>query len=349
MKIVYAGTRFNSYDPQGGHTFEFQNFLKTFQAMPGVEVFEHPFDRILEVGKDKYNEELFELVSRVRPEMLFVFMYTDELDPATLDRIKNETKTKTVAWFADDYWRFFNYSKRWAPHFSNVVTTYSKAVDWYRAAGFSNVILSQWACNTATYRPVDVPKDIDVSFVGQRKSGRAVIVDALTQAGVSVECYGAGWEKGRVSQEEMLAIFSRSKISLNLTDRKSVWDPSVLARIFLRKSITRIVPDSHLIDNFQAWRHCAIPHTHARPFELAGCGTFVISGWSEDVGHYYRPDAEMVFYRNPDELAEKVGYYLRHDKEREAIAQAGFLRTMKEHTYEARFKKIINEIGIKNS
>ena len=63
MKIVYAGTRFNSYDPQGGHTFEFQNFLKTFQAMPGVEVFEHPFDRILEVGKDKYNEELFELLS----------------------------------------------------------------------------------------------------------------------------------------------------------------------------------------------------------------------------------------------------------------------------------------------
>ena len=346
MKVLYSGVRFENYDSRRRHSFEYENFFKTFRAMPGVTVIEHPFDRILEVGKKRFNEELFELVSREKPDLLFAFMYTDELDPATLARIKDETSTKSVAWFADDYWRFFNYSKHWPPYFSYVVTTYSRAVDWYRRAGFENVLLSQWGCNTETYRPLDAPKDIDVSFVGQKKSGREAVIGELRRAGINVECFGFGWPNGKVSQDEMLKIFSRSKICLNLTDRKSLWDPSVLARIFLRKSITRVVPDFHLIDNLRAWRHFPITHTHARPFELAGCGAFVISGWSHDIEKYYTAGKEMVFYHSIPELVDKIKYYLPRDKEREVIAQAGYSRTIKEHTYKSRFKKIFTEIGL---
>jgi spore maturation protein CgeB len=352
MKILYAGVQFENYNRNRRHSFEYENFFKMFQGMPGVTIIEHPFDRIIEIGKQRYNGELLEIVVREKPDLFFTFMYTDELDPATLTKIKNETSTKSVAWFADDYWRFFNYSKHWPPYFSYVVTTYSKAVDWYRGAGFSNVLLSQWACDTRRYKPVEVSKDIDVSFVGQKKSGRAKVVEALRAAGINVDCFGFGWSAnakssgGKISQEDMLKIFSRSKICLNLTDRKSIWDPPVLARIFLKKSIDHVIPDVHLIDNFKAWQHFSIPHTHARPFELAGCGSFVISGWSEDIGNYYAPDKEMVFYRNTGGLIEKIKYFLNHDAEREAIARAGFLRTINEHTYEARFKKIFSEIGL---
>jgi len=364
MKLLYAGVRFENYDPNRRHSFEYQNFWRTFATMPGVMAIEHPFDRILEIGngrataaaRKQYNEELWAIVQREKPDVFFAFMYTDELDPATLLRIKNETATKTVAWFADDYWRFFNYSKQWPPYFTRIVTTYSKAVDWYRAAGCSNVVTSQWACNASDFKPAltsegrPIPKDIDVSFVGQKKSGRVAIIDELRRVGVSVECFGFGWPNGKLSGDDMLKVFSRSKICLNLTDRKSVWDPSILGRIVAKKSVNRVVSDVwHIVDNLRAWRHFPILHTHARPFELAGCGAFVISGWSEDIGAYYTADKEMVFYRTSDELAEKIKFYLAHDAEREAIAHAGYQRTIKEHTYEARFRKLFAELGLKNN
>lgn len=346
MKIVYAGIRHEGYNPARRDSFEYVNFYLTLKGMKGVEVFEHPCDRIFEVGKKKFNEELLDMVRREKPDLLFVFMYTDELDPAVLKEIKETTATKSVAWFADDYWRFWNYSKHWPPYFTYVVTTYSKAVEWYRAAGHENVILSQWACNTGAYKPVDVPKGVDVSFVGQRKSGRVRIVKALHAAGINVQCFGFGWPYGKLSHEEALNIFGSSKICLNLTDRKSLWDPSIIGRIVCRKSINRVVPDFHLADNFRAYLHFPIPHTHARPFELAGCGAFVISGRSEDIGKYYSENKEMVFYDNVEDLARKIKYYLAHNKEREDIARAGYERTIGEHTYEKRFRDIFTKIGL---
>ena len=311
----------------------------------GLKVFQHHFDRILEIGKKKWNEELLDIVRREKPDLLFAFMYTDELDPVALTEIKEKTGTKSVAWFADDYWRFWNYSKHWPPYFSYVVTTYSKAIEWYKKAGYENVILSQWGCNVASYAPVSgVQKDIDVSFVGQRKSGRVKAIDALRRAGIDVKCFGFGWEGGKISHPEMLKVFGRSKICLNLTDRKSIWNPSIIARIFLKKSINRVVPDFHFLENLRAYLHFPIPHTHARPFELAGCGAFTISGWSEDIGKYYEENKEMVFYKSTAELIEKIKYYLVRDKEREEIAKNAYARTIKEHTYEQRFRNIFEKV-----
>ncbi|MBI2033715.1 MAG: glycosyltransferase [Candidatus Liptonbacteria bacterium] len=344
LRIVYAGIRNENYDARRANSFEYQNFYLTLKNMPNVEVIECPYDQIIHVGREKFNNELLMLVKTKKPDLFFAFMYTDELSPRVLLEIKKITKS--IAWFADDYWRFFNYSKHWPPYFTYVVTTYSRAVDWYRVAGHENVILSQWACNTSFYKPVEIKKDIDVSFVGQHKSGRTKVIDALRRAGINVQCFGFGWPNGKVSHEGMLKIFGRSKICLNLTDRKSLWDPSVIGRLFLRISVNRIVPDFHFVDNLKAYLHFPTIHTHARPFELAGCQAFVISGWSEDIGKYYKEDKEIVCYRSTAELIEKIKRFLPHDAEREAIAKAAYNHTIKDHTYEKRFQKIFSKIGL---
>lgn len=344
MKVLYSGIRHEGYNSARRDSFEYVNFYLTLKGMPGVEVLEHLFDRILEVGKKKFNEELLEIVRHEKPDLLFAFMYTDELNPRVLLEIKKITKS--VAWFADDYWRFFNYSKRWPPYFSYVITTYSKAVEWYKKAGFDNVLLSQWACNEIGYKPAIMTKDIDVSFVGQYKSGRAKVIDALHRAGIAVQCFGYGWPGGKISYEEMLKIFGRSKICLNLTDRKSISDLSVIARLFLKKSINHLVPDFHFWSNLQAYLHFPIIHTHARPFELAGYRVFAISGRSEDIGKYYKEDKEMIFYKSTQDLIDKIKYYLPRDAEREEITRAGYERTVREHTYQSRFMEIFKKIGL---
>ncbi|TSC82472.1 MAG: hypothetical protein G01um101420_305 [Parcubacteria group bacterium Gr01-1014_20] len=346
MKIVYTGIHYDAYGSTRRPSFEYTNFYLTLKTLPGVEVIEYPFDVIPEIGLDKFNKRLLELVDKEKPDLLFAFMYTDELDKAVLEKIKTGGRTRTVAWFADDYWRFWNYSKNWAPYFDLVVTTYSKAVDWYRQAGYKNVLLSQWACNVKLYKPVQTEKDIEVGFVGQYKSGRGRVVEHLACHGISVKAFGFGWPGGKVSQEEMLQVFSRSKINLNINARGSLADRNVLGRILFRKSVDTIKPDFHIVDNLRAYLHYPIPHTHARPFELAGCRAFTISGYSEDIGSYYEENEEMVFYRSLGDLEEKIRYYLTHASEREKIAEAGYKRTLSEHTYEKRFQSLFKHLGL---
>lgn len=49
---------------------------------------------------------------------------------------------------------------------------------------------------------------------------------------------------------------------------------------------------------------------------------------------------EIVVYENDDDLLKKIDYYLAHDDERCAIAQAGYTQTLKAHTYQHRVKQI---------
>jgi spore maturation protein CgeB len=350
MKILYAGARQEGYDPsRRGMSFEYQNFYRTLDGMAGIQAIEFPFDKIMEWGKKIFREKFLEAVLREKPEAVFLFMYTDELDAGTLARARRELGIPVIMWFADDYWRFWNYSRYFAPHATLAVTTSAQAFRWYKKAGINNVVLSQWACNTRDFYPLEeIEQDIEVSFVGQYKAPRGRILKKLQEAGIRAEAFGAGWPRGRLSREELLSIFARSKINLNIAERPSLFSPRVLGRIFLRKSANRLVPDFHIVQNIQAWRHFRLPHIHARPFELAGCGAFVISSYVEGMENYYLPDQEMVFYRGREELIQKVLYYLEHPEERQRIAKAGYERTIKEHTYENRFREIFKTIGLPN-
>ena len=345
MKIVYAGLQNDYYDPSRGESFEHRNFLGSLRAMPEVHVIEYPFDPIVKIGKDAWNAGLLDLVRREKPDMLFVFLYSDEFRTETLDAIRRETATKIVGWFADDYWRFWNYSRHLAPHLGLAITTSEDALQWYAAAGMRNAMLSQWAARPATSPSAAAQQDIDVSFVGQYKPGRARAFAALARAGVRVAAFGHGWPGGRLPFERLPEIFARSKVNLNIAARPGRFAPRVLARIVLNKFRDRVLPDLHLFDNLRAWWHFATPHIHARPFELAGSGAFVVSEYVTGMERYYAPDREIVFYRTTDELVEKTKYYLAHDAERGAIAAAGRARTLREHTYEHRFREIFELLG----
>lgn len=348
MKIIYAGLRAEQYNPKRAPSFEYVNFYLTLSKMRGVEAVEYPFDTILTKGKAAWNTGLIDLLRRERADALFVFMYSDELDPKALDRIRRETKAKVIGWFADDYWRFWNYSRFYAPHLDLAVTTSARAAEWYVQAGLRNAFLSQWAANPKVFHPVPVrEQDIAVSFIGQYKPGRAKLIRALGRAGIGAEAFGMGWPNGRVAQEKLPELYCRSKINLNFNDRPSRFDPWVLGRLFFRKARNRIVPDPHLIRNAEAWWRFALLHIHARPFEILACRGFLISGFVEGMERYYEDGKELVrFDGSADDLAAKVKQYLAKDSDRARIAEAGYIKTITEHTYDRRFRELFMRAGL---
>jgi spore maturation protein CgeB len=77
-----------------------------------------------------------------------------------------------------------------------------------------------------------------------------------------------------------------------------------------------------------------------RLFEATGVGTMLLTDWKANLHEMFEPGKEVVTYRSAQECAELISYFLNHEEERQEIARAGQLRTLKEHTYYHRMQEL---------
>src|SRR3954447_10936802 len=199
MRILYVAMRHDYGDPARGLSFEETNFRSALEGM-GHDVTAYDFlAREAEIGRDAMNAELARLEVELAPDLVFFFLFKDEIAPETISRMS----APTVNWFADDHWRFDDFTSVYAPALDWSVTTDHDAVPRYRALGVENVVLSQWACNRYAYTKRTDELKHDVTFVGQPHGDRIEVVERLRGAGITVECWGHGWPAGRLEQDEM--------------------------------------------------------------------------------------------------------------------------------------------------
>jgi spore maturation protein CgeB len=92
--------------------------------------------------------------------------------------------------------------------------------------------------------------------------------------------------------------------------------------------------------------HMTVPQIKGRHFQVPACGGFVVTSMADDLDEWYAPGKEMIFYKDVDEMTEQIKHYLSHDAERQAIARAGYERTLRNHTYEKRFRAIFKTMGL---
>ncbi len=78
----------------------------------------------------------------------------------------------------------------------------------------------------------------------------------------------------------------------------------------------------------------------SRVYQTIGSGGFLIHPYCSDLAKEYEDGKEIVYYRNNDELKEKIDYYLAHPEERERIRMAGYEKTIKNYTYTQRIKQL---------
>jgi len=65
-----------------------------------------------------------------------------------------------------------------------------------------------------------------------------------------------------------------------------------------------------------------------RCFEIPAMGVFMLCQHSDDLACLFEDGVDVVFFRNPDDMMEKIDYYTRHDKLREQIAVSGMNRVI---------------------
>ncbi|HEX4645543.1 MAG TPA: glycosyltransferase [Verrucomicrobiae bacterium] len=324
MRILYAATKYESGDPARGPSFEEANFRDALANL-GHEIIGFDFVTLhRELGHEAMNRRLWETVRNQQPELVFFCLTREEFDFNTVKRITDSGATITYNWFCDDHWRFDKYSSRWGLAFNWVSTTDSAAPAKYARIGCQRVIKTQWACNLHQYRRLDLPLSHEVNFVGRQYGRRLEAIEKLRQAGIKVGARGEGWPEGRATQEEMIRIFNQSRINLNFTD-----SPKYINRF--KRLLGRKQPPNQI---------------KGRNFEIPGCGGFLLTDHADNLEDYYVPGREIALFESVDDLVDKVRYYLAHDSERAGIAEAGYSRTLREHSYEQRFSEIFARMGL---
>lgn len=77
-----------------------------------------------------------------------------------------------------------------------------------------------------------------------------------------------------------------------------------------------------------------------RLFEATGVGAFLLTDHKTNLHELFEHDREVVSWHSPADCLEKTLHYLSHDVERQQIARAGHKRTLRDHTYTRRMKRL---------
>ena len=75
-------------------------------------------------------------------------------------------------------------------------------------------------------------------------------------------------------------------------------------------------------------------------------GGFYLVERSGEYEELFVRGVEMETWDSPQELIEKIQYYLAHPEERLSIAAAGKRRAESDHTWEKRFRALFSELGL---
>jgi len=194
-----------------------------------------------------------------------------------------------------------------APAFDLCCTSTHAACEKYLVEGANPLFLPEGA-NPAVYRPVDVPFDHDVSFVGQHYGNRPAVLAALARRGIEVAAYGPGWPRGALSMDDMVAMYSRSRINLGFGG---------------------VGPG----DDFVCLK--------GRDFEVPMAGGLYLTRYNPELQRVYDVGNEIVCYRDVDDLAAQIKALLADPARAETIRRAGHARARRDHTWRRRMDEIL--------
>ena len=313
--------------------FEAPEFHGAFQALKGLKVSGGRLEFLENSYLNLVGEAVLAQVERFQPDLVLA-MAQAPLSRKILKRLRHNG-VPTAMWFVEDY-RLFTYWRAFAPFYDLFAVIQKQPfLDELAAQGVENVLYLPMAALPELYRPLgDGPGEdglspaeknefgADLSFMGAGYPNRRRAFRELTDYDFKI--WGTEWEdepllephlrlKGvRISPEQSVRIFNAAKINLNL--HSSVRAEETVSR-----------------GDF----------VNPRTFEVAACGAFQLVDERQLLPELFGPD-ELAVFSSLEDLKSKIDYYLDRPEERAAIAARGRERVLRDHTYQARMRALLN-------
>ena len=147
-------------------------------------------------------------------------------------------------------------------------------------------------------------KDIEMSFMGALTDIRKEFFEKHSE--FPVQLFSG------VSQEEMLDIFAKTKIGINL---------SINENDSARKTQMK-----------------------QRMFEVPAGKGLLLTEYHQGIEYFFQPNKEIITFKDDMEFKEKLKFLLNNPTTVEKIAMAGHKRFLKQNTSEKRLAGVVEEI-----
>jgi spore maturation protein CgeB len=254
------------------------------------------------------------------------------LTPQALQELRREGIV-TAMWFVEDY-RLFTYWKELAPFYDYFFGIQKGDFESeLRQIGQTKFHYLPAAACRHTHQAATLSQEeqnrygSELSFVGAGYYNRVQSFRRLLNYDFKI--WGNDWPADspvfsrvqenarRVETDEIVKIFSASKINLNLHSS----------------------PTHSGADPFGDF-------VNPRTFEIASCGAFQLVDKRQYLPEVFDTSDEMAVFQSVGELPHKIDYFLSHSEERTQIAQRARERVLREHTYEHRMKELIEVVEV---
>jgi len=169
------------------------------------------------------------------------------------------------------------------------------------------------AADPKFHKPYNLPFKYDVSFVGAKYGWRPLFIRRLQNLGIKVHCFGFGWPNGNLSNEDMVKIYSLSRINLGF------------AGVGHSKKLMCL---------------------KGRDFEVPMSGGLYLTQDNPELRLVYDVGREILTYKNEKDCAEKIKFLLSRPEQAENIRKAGRERCVRDHSYETRWTDLFTMVGI---
>lgn len=246
----------------------------------------------------------------------------------TLRSIKRDTGAKLINYATDDPFNPIVSTSTLREALSTydlIATTKRAIVDDLKNAGCTNVVYIQFGYKPSVHFP-DQPATAeektrfasDVVFLGGCDRDRIPFFESLVRAvpGIRLHLYGGYWDRhpGLRDYARGMAVGRDFRLALGGT--------AVAINL-----VRRANRDGHVM----------------RTFEIPACGAFMLAERTDEHLELFEEDQEAGYFGSPDEMIEKVRFFLANQPQRGRIAQAGYRKVLSgRHTYTDRLFQIID-------
>ena len=209
--------------------------------------------------------------------------------------------------------------------FDHCFTFARNLLERYRSVGVNNVSWLPFARDPAQHAPAPFvePPEFDAVFVGNLDAERVRWLEPVAPL-CRIAVFG----------EHTRAALSRDSALHAATFLPAAYGKD-LARALARGAIS-----------LNVMRHQNRLSHNMRSFESLACRAFTLSQHTPELTTMFRENEEVAFVSDPEQLAERITYWLSREPERKRIADGGF-RRVEHDTYAVRAQTVLETVSAK--
>lgn len=211
--------------------------------------------------------------------------------------------------------------------FDGVASFNKQYVETFEKIGFSNVFWLPLAADDSIHLVPGTPVEViyDLSFIGGWRPEREHTLEAIIKRfpELRVVIWGTDWKQK-----------CASKLVLGRVNTNAIRGSAFAEKI--NQSLISL----NVIDE------AGFPAANMRSFEIPVAGGLQLSTVCPELKNIFRDGKEIVFFRNDEELFEKIQYCLDHKEELLSIRKASQEKVLEGQLYVHRAEEIIKRFGL---